>query len=104
MYRSQLQYFKYSANTLFSTIKFCLQVLIMEYMNLFCLIQNILHDRITSVCTMQRLEDMFIFLCSILGGREQNGLSQEVVTGEVQEHAKDALGQEHVYVSHVHIR
>ena len=103
MYRSQLQYFKYSANTLFSTIKFCLQVLIMEYMNLFCLIQNIPHDHITSACTTQRLEDMFIFLCSILGGREQNGLSQEVVTGEVQEHAKDALGQEHVYVSREHI-
>ena len=103
MYRSQLQYFKYSVNTLFSTIKFCLQVLIMEYINSFCLIQKIPHDHITSACTTQRLEDGFIFLCSILGGRDQNGLSQEVVTGEVQEHVKGALGQEHVYVSHEHI-
>ena len=102
MYRSQLQYFKYSANTLFSTIKFCLQVLIMEYMNLFCLIQNIPHDHITSACTMQTGRGV-LFSCSILGGRDQNGLSQEVVTGEVQEHAKDALRQEHIYVSREHI-
>ena len=67
----------------------------MEYINSFCLIQNIPHDHITSACTTQTGRGV-LFLCSILGGRDQNGLSQEVVTGEVQEHVKGALGQEHV--------
>ena len=74
----------------------------MEYINSFCLIQKIPHDHITSACTMQTGRGV-LFLCSILGGRDQNGLSQEVVTGEVQEHAKDALRQEHIYVSREHI-
>ena len=66
-------------------------------------IQNIPHDHITELYTKQILKDGDILLCSILGKRDQNGLSQEAVTGEVQEHAKDALGQEHVYVSREHI-
>ena len=47
MYRSQLSYFKYSANTLAYSIKNCLQVLMMEYINLFPLF------RISLMTTLQ---------------------------------------------------
>ena len=92
MYRSQLLYFEYSANTLAYSIKFCRQILIMEYINLFPLFRISLMT--TELCTKQILKDGDILLCSILGKRDQNGLSQEAVTEVVQEHGKDALEQE----------